>query len=171
MRKFQDVRGVEPEEAAERFAKRLHDTWGVGDPACNNGADRAWLPRCPLAPNCVLVYVTGVTLSRNTPACGPHTTPPHHHPTPPHPFLPGYNLAAIHLHVCCAGPACCFKPLPPCCCGVSNPHAIAPGVLYFLALENRQVYISTGKGTIRRLTDDLLDDILDDVRPMLKKGE
>lgn len=45
--------GMPKEQVAELFAKRLHNRWGVGHPACNNGVllllsveDRQVCPRC-----------------------------------------------------------------------------------------------------------------------------
>ena len=81
MRKFVMEPGMDANVAAERFAKQLHDSWGVGDPACNNG------------------------------------------------------------------------------------------VLFLLALENRQLYFSTGKGASGHLTDGMLDTIISSVRPLLRAAK
>ena len=37
MRRMAVLPGKDPGEAARLFAKALHDAWGVGDAACNNG--------------------------------------------------------------------------------------------------------------------------------------
>lgn len=86
------------------------------------------------------------------------------------------------------------SPLPPpsapvlCClhsAGLTNPRFAYPphlpllllagraacqnGVLLLLAIENRQVYISTGAGTQQQLTWSVLGDIIDEAKPYLKQ--
>ena len=39
MRSFQTVGDEDKAAVAERFARALHDDWGVGDKECNNGED------------------------------------------------------------------------------------------------------------------------------------
>lgn len=43
------------------------------------------------------------------------------------------------------------------------------GVLILVAIENRQIYISTGKGTMKYLTDKVLDQIIGQSRPFLRE--
>lgn len=37
MERMATAPGQDPAEAAQSFAKALHDAWGVGDAQCNNG--------------------------------------------------------------------------------------------------------------------------------------
>lgn len=44
------------------------------------------------------------------------------------------------------------------------------GVLFFLSLNDRQLYISTGAGAKHALSFDVLGDIISDIRPVLREG-
>ncbi len=44
------------------------------------------------------------------------------------------------------------------------------GVLFFLSLNDRQLYISTGAGAKHVLSFDVLGDIISDIRPILREG-
>jgi len=43
------------------------------------------------------------------------------------------------------------------------------GVLLFISIDDRQIYISTGSGTLDRLTNTVLDNIINDVKPLLRQ--
>lgn len=45
------------------------------------------------------------------------------------------------------------------------------GVLLLLSLDNRQIFISTGDGTMEKLTFDQLGLIMDEAKPFLRNGK
>lgn len=43
--------------------------------------------------------------------------------------------------------------------------------MLFLSVEDRQVYISTGKGAAKEISDNSLSAIIEDMRPLLRAGQ